>query len=681
MKHSSAATLFPIGSRTYVVPDSGHRRYIDGLRALAALSVIAVHTAPQFLPGGGAGVFFVLSGFLISGVIVRGLVQGAFSFSNFYSRRILRIFPSLIVVLVTVWAVGGIFLLPDEYRRLGKDVATAATFTLYNFWWSETNLSFDIDLGGNFLTQLWSLGVEEQFYLIWPISLLLIYKFSKAKVSYVAIGIAMMTIGSFSMLALSDRLSRGLSLVPWLGIYQLSIGGLLSVVQIGDFPAVRLLTSRIRNIPNVGSRICNENFVSAVAAVLLLYSILSDPAKELFPYSHYTGAPTVGTLLLLASGPQSFVGRKLFGSDGMVFFGIRTYPLYLWHFPVLFLVFAITWGHTPSQLSMFVIVLLISTVLASLTYKYIESPIRCGPRRASTFAILIGGMLFCGLIGVATFDGAIRPVSYFSRGDLALPTSEDWLLGSGGHSWTQFQEGPLILGNGVPHVLFMGDSNMQQYYPRVKELLSNGKVAQYQAAVFLTRYGCVPGAGIDLGTSDPDLSGCGKFTRDAIAYAERPNIDTVVIAGCWYGGYSDWGYYFDHGDRGPLRSSIDAELRGLTGMMDGLVRSGKHVYLILNIPVGKGLDPRARAYWYGETPVAVTKGEVAASLEPVDSKLRRIAKEASASVIDPLEFLCDTTQCPAVSNEGKSIYHDMWHLRPSYVRDKVTFLDKLLHEQ
>jgi SGNH domain (fused to AT3 domains) len=271
----------------------------------------------------------------------------------------------------------------------------------------------------------------------------------------------------------------------------------------------------------------------------------------------------------------------------------------------------------------------------------------------------------------------IHPLSHFTRGDLALAGSEDWLSKSGGE-WTQFPKNPQILGSGEAHVLFMGDSNMQQYFPRIQKIFADRKVASNHAVMFVTRFGCVPVAETALDPNDPDLSGCRRYVHDVIRYAERPEISTVVIAGCWYGEFSDWSYYFDHGDRAPLRESTDSELKGLKELVARLVRSGKRVYLVLNIPVGKGLDPRARAYWFGETPSALNRREMVETLEPIDSKIRGIANEVGASVIDPLLYLCDGTQCPVIAEDGTSMYHDMWHLRPSYVRERVGYLDEIL---
>ena len=665
---------YPTSAARSAYSETSHRRDIDGLRALAALSVVACHTVYKVVPGGGSGVdmFFVLSGFLISGIILRALVRETFSFSDFYARRIRRIFPALLVVLLTVWAIGSVLLLPDEYRRLGKDIATSAAFSLYIFWGLETNLPFDWDVGGNLLSQLWSLGVEEQFYLLWPLLLLSVYKFSKSNLVYVAVGVSSTAILSFILFVIDDRLPFGFSLVPWRGLHELSLGGLLAVVQLGDFPCIRNIVSRMKQIRLVPAWVFSVEFWSFIAAMLLIYSILIDPARQLFPNCR-TLAPTFGTLLLISSASNSTIGRRIFGSSGMVFFGLISYPLYLWHLPVLFFLLALTWGHTPSPAETLILVLSISTALAFLTYKYIEVPVRSSPRRISTIAALCSVMFLCGLLGIATFNGSIHPVSYFTRGDLSLPSSEDWLLKSDATAWTQFQDKPLVLGRGRPSVLFMGDSSMQQYYPHVEKLLSNG-ITRYRSAVFLTRFGCVPG--VDDG--DTTWSGCRKYTLDTMAYASTSNINTVVISGCWYGYFSDITYFNELGERRPLKPFAEPALNNLRLMIGRLIRSGKHVYLILNIPVGAGLDPRARAYWYGKAPAPLNRSEVETALEPINSKLREIADEVGANVINPISYLCSPTQCPAVSDDGMSMYRDLWHLRPLYVRDKVTFLDGIL---
>lgn len=157
-----------------------YRPDIDGLRALAIICVVLFHASPRMLPGGyiGVDVFFVISGYLITKIIFQGLVNGGFSFAAFYRRRILRIFPALTVVLLTIWVMGWTVLLADEYRQLGKHIAAGAGFVSNFALWQESGY-FDKAAEIKPLLHLWSLGIEEQFYLIWPLLLVLIWKFPK----------------------------------------------------------------------------------------------------------------------------------------------------------------------------------------------------------------------------------------------------------------------------------------------------------------------------------------------------------------------------------------------------------------------------------------------------------------------------------------------------------------------
>src|SRR5687768_8357422 len=150
-----------------------YRPDVDGLRAVAVLAVLAFHAFPHAMPGGFAGVdvFFVISGFLITGIILDDLERGRFTIAGFYWRRIRRIFPALILVLTACLVLGWVLLLPDEYRQLGKHVAAGAGFIANLALWAEAGY-FDWSAELKPLLHLWSLGVEEQYYLVWPLLLL-----------------------------------------------------------------------------------------------------------------------------------------------------------------------------------------------------------------------------------------------------------------------------------------------------------------------------------------------------------------------------------------------------------------------------------------------------------------------------------------------------------------------------
>lgn len=147
-----------------------YRPDIDGLRAIAILSVVVFHAFPSWIKGGfiGVDVFFVISGFLISTIIFENLDKGTFSLTEFYARRIKRIFPALILVLVACFAFGWFALLADEYQQLGKHIAGGAAFISNFVLWDESGY-FDNAADTKPLLHLWSLGVEEQFYIIWPL--------------------------------------------------------------------------------------------------------------------------------------------------------------------------------------------------------------------------------------------------------------------------------------------------------------------------------------------------------------------------------------------------------------------------------------------------------------------------------------------------------------------------------
>jgi peptidoglycan/LPS O-acetylase OafA/YrhL len=149
--------------------DAGYRPDVDGLRGIAIAAVIGFHAFPTQVPGGfiGVDVFFVISGYLISRIIFGGLADGTFSFASFYTRRIKRLFPALLVVLAVVWLAGWFALIPSDFQNLGKEIAAGATYLSNVLFWSETGY-FDKAAAEKPLLHLWSLGVEEQFYLLFP---------------------------------------------------------------------------------------------------------------------------------------------------------------------------------------------------------------------------------------------------------------------------------------------------------------------------------------------------------------------------------------------------------------------------------------------------------------------------------------------------------------------------------
>ena len=217
--------------------DLSHPKYrpdIDGLRALAIISVVLFHTFPSVIRGGfvGVDIFFVISGFLISTIIVENLGAGTFSFREFYIRRIRRIFPSLIIILITTYLIGWFFLLADEYKQLGKHIAGGATFVSNVVLWKNSGY-FDSAAEMKPLLHLWSLAIEEQFYIIWP---LLIWFSWKRNLNLLIVTVSLLAI-SFTLNLITIQHNAIIDFyAPHTRFWELLAGGVLAQKNIKHPP-------------------------------------------------------------------------------------------------------------------------------------------------------------------------------------------------------------------------------------------------------------------------------------------------------------------------------------------------------------------------------------------------------------------------------------------------------------
>jgi peptidoglycan/LPS O-acetylase OafA/YrhL len=340
--------------------NKNYRPDIDGLRALAVLAVVFFHAFPARMPGGfiGVDVFFVISGYLISGIIFKELTAGEFSFLHFYSRRARRIFPALFLVLLTSCVVGWVVLLADEYALLGKHVAAGAGFIQNLVLWAESGY-FDQAADLKPLLHLWSLGVEEQFYIFWP---LILWVLVKQRLNILA-ALLVFTALSFALcvvLTLTHQTAAFYS--PLTRFWEFLLGAWLAWQAVHHPPPSGDDTQ--------GSI---KNWLSVLGLVLIAVSLL-----VLDKTSHFPGAwallPAVGASLLIYAGPQAVVNRFLLANRWMVYCGLISYPLYLWHWPLL------SFGRILENQGLGAWVRLALVVLAALlawaTYLLLERPIR-----------------------------------------------------------------------------------------------------------------------------------------------------------------------------------------------------------------------------------------------------------------------------------------------------------------
>ena len=353
------------------------RSDIQGLRGLAVLVVLADHFAPDIrqTSGGfvGVDIFFVISGYLITSIIVSELENNEFLLRRFWERRIKRIFPSLVSMLaistVLVWMIS------SEYIKFEflKNLAKAATFTS-NIGYSQTQDYFE-GQGQNALLHLWSLAIEEQFYLVWPIICLFFHKFNKnltiyfsyltAVVSFLA-NLVFVYFFESKSIAFYNTFSR---------VWELMIGAILAQ----HFHKKRY------------SEKCTPTWSNQLIAVLGLLligvSLAITTETSAFP-GHIALLPTLGTAAIVFAGSENFVNRWLLGNRLMIWIGGISYALYLWHYPLLFLMRTISPRRTNFVLLL--ITFLLSVLAAYLSTRFVERPLRgASVHRSSQKALVL----------------------------------------------------------------------------------------------------------------------------------------------------------------------------------------------------------------------------------------------------------------------------------------------------
>jgi peptidoglycan/LPS O-acetylase OafA/YrhL len=372
--------------------DLEFRGDINGLRALAVLGVVAFHADRRLLPGGFAGVdvFFVISGFLISRIILSECAAGQFSLSAFYAKRAKRILPALLVVVSAVWTVGWFRAAPIQFRDIGGGLLGDSYFTV-NFWLMRlagVGGYFGADSSAKPLLHLWSLSIEEQFYLVWSVLLLAVFKLNNRLLPFVILTIL---VASFAYCVVLTPINPiGAFYLPWTRAWELAVGALLAYREVFF---LRQWPYPSRLLADIGAGL-------GVALIVVGYLLLSE--AEPFP-GWRAAIPTAGCALVIAH-PRSFAGDVALGNRVAAFFGLISYPLYLWHWPLF--AFAHTWpGVIPTSGVMFALTG-VAVALAALTYRLIETPATAVFRRRpyAVALALVVGLALTGVVGRITYD-------------------------------------------------------------------------------------------------------------------------------------------------------------------------------------------------------------------------------------------------------------------------------------
>ena len=594
------------------------------------------HAFPKVIEGGfiGVDIFFVISGFLISTIIFESLENRTFSLFGFWSRRVKRIFPALILVLLSSLAFGWMALLADEYSHLSKHISAGAGFVSNFVLWQEAGY-FDNSADTKPLLHLWSLGIEEQFYLAWP---LIIWAAWKRKFNILAV-VFFIAILSFYLNIrgiYKDSISTFYS--PLTRFWELASGGLLAwIIFFKKKQAGR--ESKIGNLILL-------NLISFIGFFLLIYGFFRLNKNLNFP-GWFALLPVMGSLFLITAGPGAWINKKILSNPMVVWIGLISYPLYLWHWPLLTFSKILEAGSRGRNIS-----LLLSFLLAYLTYKLIEQPIRQSKNQL-LIPTLITLMFFIGFVGykIHTNDGLIN------RNAAVLRESKDGDIGNYdffNYMATKYytctpekiakealKEQDFVRclqskNNTDVDIALLGDSHSEHLFPGIADALPKKNIAFYIKA------------GLPF-LNNPEF----KNIFENIISNKKINI--VIISSYWNKRFKELSFESDPSNE-------------LVKVIDLLEKSGKKVYLTDDIPTFPFKASRCKgARWISsEAPLCqISADNFKLQSEAYAEVLNKtVIARPSVKIIAIGKYICNQNVC-SMAQENNILYRDRHHLNVS----------------
>ncbi|THD58662.1 acyltransferase family protein [Phenylobacterium sp.] len=651
--------------------EARHRRDIDGLRALAVLAIVIYHGFPKWVPGGfvGVDVFFVISGFLIIGIIVRARDEGRFSYLRFYLRRARRIVPAYLVVLTAIAGLSLWLLLPLRLTWVGAALAAAGLFL--------TNLGFTISFGyftpavqQNPLLHLWSLGVEEQFYLLWPLLLAFLSLAALRRWRFaVAAGLAILSLAGAQWLVSHDGAVWSFFLLPPRA-WEFLAGGILALGATGG-PRGALAANAAAGI----------GLAMLVGSMALL--------NEATPFPGLAAVPAcLGAALVLWSGiGRDPVASAALRSPPAVGVGLISYSLYLWHWPAL--IFAREYAQRDLKPLEIAGVLALSAVLAAASWRFVEQPWRrrpAPPRPGRTLALTLSPLLVFVALGAALFLTHGLPQRFSPAARQAADIEETDI---NPRRLECFVNGKPVQADGCRYgaaagakgydVLVWGDSHADAVVPGVVDWAKARGWSVREA----TEGGCPPLVGArSMQPKTGEIRGCRASTRLVMnEIAADPKLKLIVLAARWplYDGDKP---YYDTGN--PPHSMLDAAAPGdrvypldeaLARTLAAIAASGTRAQVLVLGPVPElTFSPSycvamARHLGRSEWPCWDAPATLPlARARPAEAQIATaLAAWPDVKVFYPSRRLCTQTSCLTVLKH-RLIYFDDDHLSASGAR-------------
>lgn len=622
-----------------------YRPDIDGLRALAVLSVVVFHANPNVLPGGylGVDIFFVISGYLITSILINEHARGTYSIVDFYKRRALRILPALFFVLISSFIAAWYLYMPSEMVRFGESSLSALLFVA-NFFFATQLDYFEGPAELVPLLHTWSLSVEEQFYLVFPFLALALLERANSHLRYALI------VGFVGLLLLGNTLTHIDGTFSFFNsiarAWELFFGALLAFEHL-----------KFKHLPNLGPKI--QTCLAWLGFILVAFSLGALDKHTKIP--GIAGLlPTFGTILLINSGrTHQSPAIRLLRLKPVVFIGLISYSLYLWHWPILS--FARYLKLDKLGTSEIFPLLMLSFTLAAISWWFVERPFRSSNAKTVRTRLLCLMLAFLALVGansIAVFKGtwiSRWPKDFIARVEKfdAMTVKYDYYdMYQRGRCFLDYEQTLddypaqkcLQLDRDKTNVVIAGDSFAAHYYPGLQELLDGQRYTVSQ----LTMASC------PLASLKGDQR-CDEFAKYAPhRYFVGELVDIVILAVNW--------------QRDVPRYGIDLLLSETRKQIQILRDAGKMVVLIGQSPDHHSKVPhkivRREYLRFLEGADWQSKPQLRLDAE-VHRKLNRqlnlLADEVGAQFIDPIYHLCDSDGC-LVLHENEPLHWDWGHL-------------------
>jgi len=644
-----------------------YRREINGLRAVAVIPVVLFHAGVESFSGGfiGVDVFFVISGYLITTIILSEKDQGVFSLVTFYERRARRILPALFFMMLISLPFAWLWLLPSDLEDFSQSLIAVITFSSNILFWKETGY-WGTENELKPLLHTWSLAVEEQYYILFPLFLTFMQRFRKRWLmsSFLAIIVISLFLSQWGSHHIP---TANFFLLPFRS-WELAIGACIAFYFLYIEPNTYFIRPK---------KLFND-LLSALGLALILYAIFAFDKNTPFP-SVYALIPTIGTaLIILFSSANTFVGRLL-STKALVGIGLISYSAYLWHQPLI----AFSRHSSSTEPNQFVLLTMatLSFPLAYLTWRFIENPFRKKEnfnRKAIFKLSTIGSFTFL-VIGISGqyFDifrsqSEVPPSVINSIKRIEAPcfdrnhadTSDTWLC-------------PINAGqpNQKPDFIAIGDSHMYAFLPALKVIAS--KASYFGSYVGFS--GCPPLLGVHSLRSDQHIKNCHNLNNRVFDYVKEHNIKNIVLIARW--SYYTDGNYSGGGMNEIGTSPTDKKSKNRSrqvfgiGIRETIQRYGElgvAIHIVLQVPMQKYSPQKIyyESYMGNEfnekffTNKAIRREQHVQFQGYVNDIIRKAISNFPtypSHIYDPTDTLCDASKC-SFGTQNISFYFDDDHL-------------------